>query len=505
MKVLTAAQMKVVDSHTIKHEPISSVGLMERAADTVVQWLIKRLPQNFPVIIFAGPGNNGGDALVVARRLLAMNYPVTSYLVSFGHQLSDDCNYQKQKLLSLSNHHLTELVEQTVLPEIAPSGWVVDGLFGTGLSRPLDERFTPLVQHINRSDATVVSIDLPSGLNADGISGNQDTIIQASYTLTFECAKPAFFFAENSQAVGKWEVLPIGLHPEAVAMINTPLHFIEQQEVAALLKERTTFAHKGMFGHALFAGGSDGKMGAVVLAAKACLHSGVGLLTVHVPKNGNVIVQTAVPEAMSQVDVDNHIITNIPVDKKINAIGIGCGMGTEEESAIALKHLLQHHQVAFVLDADAITILASRREWFGLLPQNAILTPHPIEFDRLEGVSASSQERLEKARKFAAEYRVIIVLKGAYTAVIHPDGDVWFNSTGNPGMATGGSGDVLTGIILALLAQGYKPFDAARLGVYVHGLAADIATQTIAQESLTAGGITGCLGMAFKQLHDRRK
>jgi ADP-dependent NAD(P)H-hydrate dehydratase / NAD(P)H-hydrate epimerase len=504
MKIPASYQIKAIDAYTIEHEPVSSVDLMKRAATTVAAWIAEHAPFDASVKVFAGSGNNGGDALVVAQLLAKNGFHVECFLFNQTQKLSPDCAFYKEQIENGTSLHFKEVTNAGFLPEIKSSDWVVDGLFGTGLNRPMEEPFVSLIRHINTSGATVVSIDIPSGLfGEDNRQNNPEHCIHATYTLSFQFPKLAFLFAENSKVVGNWQVLPIGLHPQAIEKCQTPYSFTTGEEMALLLKPRDKFAHKGTFGHALIAGGSKGKMGAMVLAARSCLHSGVGLLTVQVPASGNDILQISVPEAMTIPDEGENTITSVQIAEKMNAVGIGCGMGTSAEAAQALHQLLQTCDKPMVIDADALNLLAQHPEWMKLIPANSILTPHPAEFDRLVGKSASGYERMEKAHEFATKNKVTIALKGAYTAVVSTDGEVGFNSTGNPGLATAGSGDTLTGILVALQAQGYDAFDAARLGVYLHGSAGDIAARSIAFESITAGEITANLGYAFDELKNK--
>jgi NAD(P)H-hydrate epimerase len=501
MKIPASYQIKGIDAYTIEHEPVLSIDLMKRAASTVAAWVAEHAPFDVSVKVLAGSGNNGGDALVVAILLAKAGFEVECFLFNQTQKLSPDCAFYKEQIESGTALHFKEVTNSGFLPEIKSSDWVVDGLFGTGLNRPMEEPFVSLIRHTNSSGATVVSIDIPSGLfGEDNRQNNPEHCIHATYTLSFEFPKLAFLFAENSKVVGDWQLLPIGLHPQAIEKCQTTYTFATDEEMALLLKKHDRFAHKGIFGHALLAGGSKGKMGAMVLAAQSCMRSGVGLLTVQVPASGNDILQISVPEAMTIPDEGENTITAIQAGEKIDTVGIGCGMGTSPEATQALHKLLQTCTKPMVIDADALNILAQHPEWMKLIPVNSILTPHPAEFDRLAGKSASGYERLEKARDFATTHKVTIVLKGAYTAVINVDGEVSFNSTGNPGMATAGSGDTLTGILVALQAQGYNAFDAARLGVFLHGMAGDIAARTVAFESITAGEIISHLGIAFNEL-----
>jgi NAD(P)H-hydrate epimerase len=387
------------------------------------------------------------------------------------------------------------------MPEINGSDIVIDALFGSGLSKPLTGLSANIVKHINRSEATVIAIDIPSGLY--GEKNGYDTpeaIIQADYTLTFGLPKLSFFFAENEQFVGKWHVLNIHLMHEAIDQQESRYWLTELSDIASTIPVRKKFSHKGYFGHALLMAGSYGRMGAAILAAKACLRSGAGLLTTHIVSKGYEIMQTAVPEAMVTIDPATEELSCLPDLSKFTAIGIGPGIGVSDPAGFALYQLLKNAQVPLILDADAINLLAAHTDWLGLIPENTMLTPHPGEFDRLTGLSKNGYERHLKQIEFSIKHKVIVVLKGAYTSVTAPSGSCQFNSTGNPGMATAGSGDVLTGIILSLLAQGYNPVNAALTGVYLHGLAGDLACEQTGEEALIASDIINYLGKSFKKI-----
>lgn len=490
MKIFTTSQVKALDAYTIQHEPISSIDLMERAAAAITDSLLSLFQGHVSLKIFAGAGNNGGDALAVARLLALCGFEPELYLLNPNGKLSPDCEINKQRLHKQNRLKFTEITQAAEFPFISKEDWVLDGLFGSGLNRPLEGIAADLVQHINRADAQVIAIDLPSGLfgedNAQNISEN---IIQAKFTLSLQFPKLAFFFPENERFVGNWELINIGLHPEEIKNTATP-HFFTQEENLPTLKKRSRFSHKGNFGHALFIGGSYGKMGAAVLASRACLRTGVGLLTVHCPECGVDILQTAVPEAMCSPDKEHSYVSFVPENlSSFSAIGMGCGLGTEPESAKVLIHLLKESRHPLVLDADALNILSQHPEWVDYLPANTIITPHPKEFERLTGAYQSRFEQIEKARAFSKKHTIFVVLKGAYTAVVCPDGEVHFNSTGNSGMATGGSGDVLCGMILSLLAQGYTPKEAAVLAVFLHGQAGDSAAEKHGMAALLASDI----------------
>jgi len=503
MKVLNAEQIRKVDAYTIEHEPIESIDLMERASVECCNWIKEKMGNGLIFKIFVGPGNNGGDGLAIARLLEEDDNVVVVYMLTLPERLSPDALDNYRRLSRRSGVEIVCLEEENTLPEILEADIVIDALFGSGLSRPLSGLADRIVSHINSSNATIISIDLPSGLFCDrNTYENPEAIIQADYTLTFQVPKLSFFFSENLVYTGDWYYLDIGLMQEAIDVQESKYFLIDNEDIAFNLHQRQKFSHKGTFGHALLMAGSYGKMGAAVLATRACLRSGVGLLTTHIVTKGYEVLQTAVPEAMVSIDAGADYISSLPDLSKYSAIGAGPGIGTNDFTAFVLQKLLMEAKVPMVLDADALNLLASRREWLDILQENTVLTPHPGEFDRLVEPSNSGFERHLKQIKFSQEHKVIVVLKGAHTSISAPDGTCWFNSTGNPGMATAGSGDVLTGIILSLLAQGYQPLQAALTGVYLHGLAGDLACNETGIESLIASDIINDLGKAFMTIRE---
>ncbi|MDH6535511.1 NAD(P)H-hydrate dehydratase [Parabacteroides sp. 52] len=501
IKIFATEQVKELDKYTIEHEPIASIDLVERASVLFVQEFVRHFSRQSRVFVFAGPGNNGADALAIARLLADESYKVEVYLFNPSHHLSLDCDKNKERLQKEVSVAFTEVAGPFEAPQLGEQDIVIDGLFGSGLNRSLEGGFAAVVNYINESDATVVAIDIPSGLfGEDNRQNNPDAIIRADVTLTFAFPKLAFLLPENHVYVGEWKVLDIGLHPTAVEEMSTPYVQVSEEDIVSLLRPRERFAHKGNYGHALLVAGSKGKMGASLLAARACLRSGAGLLTAHIPFRGEQTFQTAFPEAMLSFDPHKEYFTTVPELAPYTAVAVGPGIGQSFETAAAVERLLERFGKPLVIDADAINLLASNHDMFNKIPSNSLLTPHPKEFDRIAGESHSDYERLQKARMFASEKNMYIVLKGAYTATCTPDGRVFFNNSGNPGMATAGSGDVLTGILLGLLSQGYEPGEAAVLGVYLHGAAGDLAAAFRSEESLIAGDITEMLGKAFKQL-----
>ncbi len=501
MKIFNTSQIRVLDLFTIENEPIASIDLMERAAFAIYEKYMQTFHYNRPVYVLAGPGNNGGDALALARHLLQTGLNVKTQIISTG-KLSPDCETNLRRLKENFPEAVTESVEQFKKPEILPDTIIVDGLFGSGLTRLLSGIFAEAVEFINNSGCEVLAIDIPSGLQGEGVTNEKDVIVNADYTFSLQFPKLTFFFAENENFTGKWSVLDIGIHPKAINETETNYYLTEKQDIQNILKPRRKFSHKGTYGHLLLVAGGKGMAGAAVLGAKAALRSGAGLVTVHGPKCNRAIVQTSIPEAIFSFNNNKKFITAVHDLQKYSAIAVGPGIGVNTFSKEMLVQLLSEIQQPCVFDADALNLLGFHPELRELLPKGSIITPHKKEFERMFGASANSSEELILAIEKAKEFEIVIVLKGAYTRVILPDGKVYFNPTGNSGMATGGTGDVLTGIIGSLLAQGYSSENAALAGVYIHGLAGNLALESESETSLIAGDIVGKLGKAFKEFDD---
>lgn len=503
MKLFRSDQIKQIDEHTINEEPVASIDLMERAAGQILIWYIQRFDRSKRIFIFAGPGNNGGDGLALARMLKSNRYePVVCY-IEFTEKTTEDWKTNLLRLNKESNVEIVYVKGTDQIPVISNSDVIIDAIFGTGLTRPAGGLAGDVIRFINLSRAAIISVDIPSGLfGEDNSSNNYETIISADFTLSFQFPKLSFMFAENAPYLGEWIILPIGLNQNAVRNTLSPFVFLEKNDVAGILRKRNKFDHKGIFGHGLLVSGSYGKMGAAVIGAEAALRTGIGLITCHVPYCGVAVLQPSIPEAMVISDQNEKHISQVGTTDSYSAVGAGPGIGTEPETQRAIHDLLKECKKPMVIDADGLNILSLNPTWLAFLPEGTILTPHPKEFERLAGKSADSYQRLTKQIEFAKDHRCIVILKGANTSVATPDGRVFFNSTGNPGMAKAGSGDALTGIILSLLSQGYKPEEAAILGVYIHGLAGDIAVEESSYESIIATDIINNISKAFNKLRE---
>lgn len=500
MKILSAGEIRAWDQYTIDHEPVSSLQLMERAAASCFDWLTAAFPYAPSYTIFCGKGNNGGDGLAIGRMLLEREIPVSVYILEFGHKGTEDFQANLALLHQTPGASVNYIQTTANFHPFAKETVIIDALFGTGLNRKLDGVTASLVEYINQSNCTVVSIDIPSGLFTD-TSSMGNPAVEANHTLSFQCYKPALLVAENGEMIGNVHILDIGLHQGFLQEIKSDYELTDDETIHSIYRPRNPFAHKGHFGHALIVAGSHGKYGAAVLATKACLRSGAGLVTAHIPKDALSVLQTAVPEAMVMTDIFPDYVTKVNEDlSKFKAIGTGPGLGQQEETVEMLRDLLDSYNKPLVLDADALNILAVNPDMLQLIPSGSILTPHPKEFERLFGKSENEFDRLQLALQKAKLLSAVIVLKGHHTFIATPEGKGYFNNTGNAGMAKGGSGDVLTGVLTGLLAQNYSPAQAAVLGVYIHGLAGEMASAAFGMESVLAGDMIQFTGQAFLRI-----
>jgi NAD(P)H-hydrate epimerase len=463
-KIITAKQIQKADGYTIEHLPIASIVLMEEASKAFTNAILQELNKDDQIAILCGCGNNGGDGFAVSRLLKNKGFKVTPYLVQFRESLSTDCQTNYDRLTNV------EIIgPSSEFPDLSNTNVIIDAIFGSGLNGKVRGWTADFIGYINEYEKTVYAIDTPSGLDSEGIVKGR--VIRATKTISFQRPKLAFFLPENAPYVGDWSTVNIGLIESYIQQLDSN-RFLLDEDVRHLVKSRNRQSHKGTYGHALIVAGSYGKMGAAILATKAALRSGAGLVTALVPKCGYDIMQISVPEAMCLVDEHETMITTSVDLSSYSSIGIGPGLGTDKATKKVLKNILKSKKPV-VIDADAINIISQDEKLKKLLHENCVLTPHIKEFDRLAGVSKTSLERFERQYELVKEPEAVVVLKDAHTSIVSPNGNHYFNSSGNPGMATGGSGDVLTGIITGLLAQGYSSIDAAIVGVYYHGVAGD--------------------------------
>ncbi len=503
MKIFSSAQLYEADSVTTQKQNISSADLMERAGSQIFNWLHRHI-QGAPVSvhIFCGIGNNGGDGLVVGRLLIEHGYNVIVYVVNCSDKRSKDFLTNYDRIKNVTKDWPRLMKSEADFPDINPEDIVIDAIFGIGLNRCPDGWVKKLIQHLNSSRAFKLAIDIPSGLFANKPLEDAEAVLMANHTLTFQAPKLAFFLPETGRFVPYYEVLDIGLDQEFLQTEVPMAQLIRKWEARQFYKQRNKYDHKGNYGHSLIVAGSYGKTGAAVLSAKAALRTGAGLVTVFVPKCGYTILQTTLPEAMTITDTENDFISSIKPDFEPSAIGLGMGIGTKAETTSALKELFSDIRSPLVLDADGLNCISENKELLELLPELSILTPHPGELERLIGAWKNDYDKLEKAKKFSKEHNIILVIKGAHTITIFDD-KVYINTTGNPGMATAGSGDVLSGVITALLSQGYDPLLAAVFGVYLHGSSGNIASQMKGFEALIASDIIENLGNAYLALFEQ--
>ena len=503
MKILNASQIREADTYTIKNEPISSIELMERAAGRATKWILNEYfekdTKSPRVNVFCGMGNNGGDGLVIARQLDANEVEVKVWLVHFSDKQSED--FQKNLERIPDSIEIVNLREEFDWKEIDKADLIVDAIFGTGLSRPPEGIAGDVIMGLNATGAEIIGIDMPSGLyDEDNAENDYKRIVNARHTLTFQNPKLSFFLAENEMKVGEVHVLDIGLLQDFIETIESKYQLVDPEMAKSLHRKRNTFSHKGTYGHALIIGGSKGKYGAVALSAKSCLKSGAGLVTVHTPTKGAKILHTACYEVMHSSDSENDFISETPDLAPYKVIGVGPGMGKEEQTQRAFKQLIQNSSVPLVIDADALNILAENKTWLAFLPKGSILTPHPGEFSRLADFKGTHYEAIQKQIELSRKHSIYILLKGAHSTATTPNGQVFVNSTGNPGMASAGMGDTLTGIVTGLMSCAYSSAESVVLGMYIHGKAGDLALENESVESLIASDLIKNIGRAFQGL-----
>ncbi|MDR2010697.1 MAG: NAD(P)H-hydrate dehydratase [Bacteroidales bacterium] len=500
-KLFQSEQVRYIDNFTIEAESINSIDLMERAARNLLRYIEKRTNiYSSSFIIVSGTGNNGGDGLAIARMLLELNVKVKVIFCRFSDNISKDCKTNLERLSSLAPDIL-DIYSDSENIHIDKDYIIIDCLFGSGLGRPVSGEFGKIIDKINISGNYVISIDMPSGLFGEDNSGNNGKIVNADTTLTIQFPPVSSMFPENYKYYGELVVVPIGLSEEAIEQTETNYYVTDINYVKSKIKKRKRFDHKGTYGHAFIISGSYGKGGAAVLCSKACIKSGAGLVTTHVPAKLTDILQVSVPEVMLEIDKDEKMFTSInnitTVNNNYTSVGIGPGLGQNDITKNAVLEFLKNNDLPVVVDADAINILAAASDFKEFLKYGTILTPHPKEFERLFGKFENTWNKLEFMRDLSQRTGVIIILKGGITLISLPDGRVFFNTGGNPGMATAGSGDVLTGIITSFLAQGYKPEDSAVMGVFIHSFAGDLAKDKYGLNAMTASDIINKLHKVF--------
>ncbi|MDO7136241.1 NAD(P)H-hydrate dehydratase [Algibacter lectus] len=500
MKIFSKEQIYEGDKLTAEKQQISSTDLMERAGSQIFNWIDLRMQgAQVPIHVFCGIGNNGGDGLVLARHLILAGYNVNTFVVNCSDKRSKDFLINYDRIKNVTKKWPTLLKCKEDFPAIEPQDIIVDCVFGIGLNRPVDEWVKNLFLHFRASKAFTLAVDIPSGLYTDKAVTDEDAVVHAGYTLSFASPKLVFFLPETAKYTVQWEVLDIGLDPEFLSTTQTEVQLIGKNEVLPNYIPREKFSHKGQFGHALIIGGSYGKIGAVSLASRSTLSAGAGLVSAYVPKCGYNVLQTALPEVMVITDTNEEKITNIKFDIEPTVIAIGVGLGTDTESQKAFEAFLKTNKKPLVIDADGINLLAKKESLLKLLPAETVLTPHPKELERLIGSWENDFDKLEKVKAFSNKYKVIVVVKGANSITVFDD-TLYVNTTGNPGLSTAGSGDVLTGIITGLISQGYHPVVAAIFGVYLLGKAADIAVEDYGYQSLIASHVIDNMGQAFIDL-----
>lgn len=496
LKLLTAAQAKEVDAYTILKEPILAVDLMERASKAFVSFFINHFPdRNLTIAVYAGTGNNGGDGLAIARMLHQHGYRSLSVKIArFSRHISNEFEHNRQLLLH-NGVKVVEIIASSNFPE-EQAAILIDALLGSGLNKPLSAEFARLVAYLNDLKKTIVAVDVPAGFFTEGILDQEALVLKANLVITFQFPAINFLLPESASYMDSWEVVPIGLNEPFLRSLDSPYFWIEEMDIRQMIKRRLPFQHKGSFGHVLVIAGQERTMGAALLTAAASTYAGSGLTTACIPEKGTTALHTYMPEIML-IQRTANVVPEIDWQKyQVIAIGPGLGIGPDAEAL--LSEVLHQFKQPLVLDADALNVLAVKPELWELLPINSVITPHVKEFDRLFGTHASWWSRLETIRHKALEKRIFIILKNRYSILATPEGHIYFNPTGNPAMATGGMGDVLTGIIASFLAQGYPSKEACHLALFVHGKAGDelalphrlstvLPSQLTAQLPLTIG------------------
>jgi hydroxyethylthiazole kinase-like uncharacterized protein yjeF len=471
LPLLTASQIREADAYTIAHEPTSSVDLMERASKAFVNWFINHFPdKGQSIAVYCGTGNNSGDGLAIARLLFEHGYTYVNVTIArFSTHSSEDFNVNlaRLELLPITVTELSagyELINET-------SEILIDALLGSGLNKPLEDDYKRLVDELNNLRKNVVAVDVPTGFYTDGEVNGNHTVLKAELVITFQQPKINFLLPESGSVIKCWEAVNIGLNDEFIKSLQSPYQLVKEDDIKAMLKPRARFSHKGTFGHALIIAGQAKTMGAALLCSSACVYAGAGLTTACIPQSGLTALNNYQAEVMAIVRQE-YEQPDLELEK-YSVVALGPGLGTNEDALTLLKNVLDGYDKPVVIDADGLNLLAAHPKLLCDLSAGSIISPHMKEFDRLFGEHSSWWQRLQTLRVKAQELQICIVLKNSYTITATPEGMLYFNSTSNSAMAVGGMGDVLTGIITALLAQNYTPEQACLMGVYLHGKAGD--------------------------------
>ncbi|RAJ16219.1 NAD(P)H-hydrate dehydratase [Olleya aquimaris] len=500
MKIFSKEQIYEGDALTAKKQGITSTELMERAGTQIFNWLHLRMQgAQVPIHVFCGIGNNGGDGLVVARHLITHGYNVKTYIVNYSKTRSKDFLINYERIKGTTKDWPILLNDAKELPEIDEKDIIVDAIFGIGLNRPIVTWVKQLFNHFRATKAFVLSIDVPSGLETDAVPKDEECVVNAGYTLSFQTPKLVFFLPETAKYTVQWEVLDIGIDPEYLFTTPTEADLIGKNEVLPIYKPREKYSHKGHFGHALVIGGSYGKIGAVTLASRGVLTIGAGKVTAYMPKCGYIPLQSSFPEAMVISDVNDEKITKIDFNITPDAVAFGVGAGTDAKTISAFEAFLKTNTKPLVIDADGINILAKKKALLKSLPENTVLTPHPKELEGLIGKWTDDFDKLKKTKALSKKYKCIVVIKGANTITVYGD-KLYVNATGNPSLATAGTGDVLTGMITGLIAQGYDALAATIFGVYLHGKSADLLVEELGYQSFIASHVIEGIPLAYLDL-----
>ncbi len=497
MNVYSIKQIRNWDQFTIKNDSISSIILMENAAIKCVDFLVKKFQKHPKFLIFCGNGNNGGNGFAIARLLYQKGFDIDVYVDKSKEKQTEDTRINFERIMNVSG------IEIFDFDEINKNSFngnfvIIDALFGTGLKKKLEGKYEKLVQLLNSYSCPKISIDIPSGLLVDENLLENSTVFNSDFTLSFQSYKKTFLHEETGKFCGEIHILDIGLSQKYNAETSTDNFIIDENLISGIYKPRNEFSHKGNFGKTCIIAGNFGKMGASVLAVKSALKSGSGLTYALAPKCGYQILQTTCPEAIF-LNGGEDFINNFEFENNFTC-GIGPGLGTNPETEKSFLNFLKTYKDALVLDADALNLLAKSPKNLKLIPKNSIITPHLKEFERLFGKTSNSFDRLELAKEKAKELQIYIVLKDHHTQIITPEKKVFYNITGNSGMAKGGSGDVLLGIITSLLAQKYSPKNAAIFGVWLHGKAGDMAAKILSKEAMLPSDLIKNLGEVFKTI-----